>query len=88
MNTTPVPLLLAVPETKPRMLVVLLLGRKAVYVTPVGLFSVIGASPSLPVVPGTMGPTIEPPMLWERTTVRVVRVVRRTLNNIVLICGL
>lgn len=65
-NTTPVPLALEVPDTKPRMLVVLLLGRVAVYVTPAGLFCVTAASPSLPVVPGMMGPEMEPTWAWLR----------------------
>ena len=41
------------PATYPRMPADALSGRMAVYVTPIGLFSMTAAGPNAPVVPGT-----------------------------------
>ena len=51
-------------------------GRMAWYVTPEGFFSVMAASPSLPVVPGTTGPEID-------CAVARVRPVRATARKVV-----
>lgn len=56
LKSTPVPLAFDVAETYPRMVVVFLFGRVAVYVTPAGLLVVMSALPSFPVVPGPTVP--------------------------------
>ena len=69
-----------------------MLGRVALYVTHCGLFCVMAALPSLPVVPGTIGPSYvgEPsivvaPGTWALTSARPERAAAMVIVEYILL---